>query len=146
MILHIARREHARHARRGGIAFEPGLDRDVAAAHGELAFGTVDSWLLWKLTGGQVHATDVSNASRTMLFDIRRNAWDPALLALLHVPDSVLPKVHPSSHRFGEADPALLGAAIPIAAYGGAQARIPSESVISVMISCSAALRPARSA
>lgn len=65
----------------------------VAAAHGDLAFGTVDSWLLWQLTGGAVHATDVSNASRTMLFDIRHNVWDRELLKALHVPDSVLPRV-----------------------------------------------------
>jgi len=93
----------------------------IAAAQGELAFGTIDSWLLWNLTGGHVHATDVSNASRTMLFDIRHNAWDPQLLKALHVPDSVLPKVHPSSHHFGDADAALFGAAIPIAGIAGDQ-------------------------
>ena len=93
----------------------------IAAAQGELAFGTVDSWLMWKLTGGRVHATDVSNAARTMLFDIRHNAWDPELLKLLHVPDSVLPQVFPSSHVFGESDAALLGAAIPIAGVAGDQ-------------------------
>ena len=93
----------------------------VAAAQGELAFGTVDSWLLWKLTGGHVHATDVSNASRTMLFDIRHNAWDPELLAALHVPGSLLPQVFPSSHVFGETDPALFGAPIPIAGIAGDQ-------------------------
>ena len=93
----------------------------IAAAHGELAFGTVDSWLLWKLTGGRVHATDVTNASRTMLFDVRHHVWDHDLLATLKVPDSVLPKVHPSSHVYGETDPALLGAAIPIAGVAGDQ-------------------------
>ena len=93
----------------------------IAAAQGELAFGTVDSWLLWKLTGGRVHATDVSNASRTMLFDIRHNVWDHELLKLLHVPDSLLPQVHPSSHVFGETDAALLGAAIPVAGMAGDQ-------------------------
>ncbi|MDP2006765.1 MAG: glycerol kinase GlpK [Rubrivivax sp.] len=93
----------------------------IAAAQGELAFGTVDSWLIWKLTGGRVHATDVSNASRTMLFDIRHNAWDPALLALLHVPDSVLPQVLPSSHVYGECDAEWLGGAIPIAGVAGDQ-------------------------
>ena len=93
----------------------------IAAAQGELAFGTVDSWLLWKLTGGQVHATDVSNASRTMLFDIRHNVWDHELLKALHVPDSVLPQVFPSSHVFGETDPALFGAPIPIAGIAGDQ-------------------------
>jgi len=93
----------------------------IAAAHGDLAFGTIDSWLLYKLTGGHVHATDVSNASRTMLFDIRHNVWDHELLKLLHVPDSLLPAVHPSSHVFGESDPALLGATIPIAGMAGDQ-------------------------
>jgi len=93
----------------------------IAAAHGDLAFGTVDAWLLWKLTGGRVHATDVSNASRTMLFDIRHNVWDHELLKLLHVPDSLLPAVHPSSHVYGETDAALLGAAIPVAGMAGDQ-------------------------
>jgi glycerol kinase len=91
----------------------------IAAAQGELAFGTVDSWLLWKLTGGRVHATDVSNASRTMLFDIRHNRWDHGLLKALHVPDSVLPQVYPSSHVYGETT--LLGAPIPIAGVAGDQ-------------------------
>jgi glycerol kinase len=93
----------------------------IAAAQGELAFGTVDSWLLWKLTGGRVHATDVSNASRTMLFDIRHNVWDHELLKALHIPDSVLPQVHPSTHVYGETDAALFGAPIPIAGIAGDQ-------------------------
>jgi glycerol kinase len=93
----------------------------IAAAQGDLAFGTVDSWLLWKLTGGRVHATDVSNASRTMLFDVRHNRWDPGLLAALHVPGSLLPQVHPSSHVFGESEPDLLGASLPIAGIAGDQ-------------------------
>jgi glycerol kinase len=93
----------------------------LAAAQGELAFGTIDSWLLWKLTGGRVHATDVSNASRTMLFDVRHNVWDHELLKALHVPDSVLPQVFPSSHVFGETDPSIFGAAIPIAGIAGDQ-------------------------
>ncbi len=93
----------------------------IAVAKGELAFGTVDSWLLWKLSGGRVHATDVTNASRTMLFDIRHNAWDPELLKALHVPGSLLPQVHPSSHVFGECDAALFGAPIPIAGIAGDQ-------------------------
>ena len=91
----------------------------IAAAQGELAFGTVDSWLLWQLTQGRVHATDVSNASRTMLFDIRHNAWDPELLKALHVPDSVLPQVHPSCHVYGETT--LFGAPIPITGIAGDQ-------------------------
>ncbi len=93
----------------------------IAAAKGELAFGTVDTWLLWKLTGGHVHATDVSNASRSMLFDIHHNVWDHELLKLLHVPDSLLPSVHPSSHVYGETDAALLGASIPVAGIAGDQ-------------------------
>jgi glycerol kinase len=93
----------------------------VLAAQGELAFGTIDTWLMWKLTGGRVHATDVSNASRTMLFDIRHNTWDHELLKALHIPDSVLPQVHPSSHVFGETDAALFGAPIRIAGVAGDQ-------------------------
>jgi glycerol kinase len=93
----------------------------VLAAQGELAFGTIDTWLMWKLTGGRVHATDVSNASRTMLFDIRHNTWDHELLKALHIPDSVLPQVHPSSFVFGETDAALFGAPIAIAGVAGDQ-------------------------
>jgi glycerol kinase len=93
----------------------------LLAAHGELAFGTIDTWLMWKLTGGRVHATDVSNASRTMLFDIRHNTWDHELLKALHIPDSVLPQVHPSSFVFGETDAALFGAPIKIAGVAGDQ-------------------------
>jgi len=91
------------------------------AARGELAFGTVDSWLVWHLTGGRVHATDVSNASRTMLFDVQRNAWDDELLQMLDVPAALLPEVHPSAHLYGETDAALLGAALPIAGVAGDQ-------------------------
>jgi glycerol kinase len=74
----------------------------AAAERGELAFGTVDSWLLWHLTEGRVHASDVSNASRTMLFDIKRQCWDHELLAALNIPPSLLPSVYPSAHAFGE--------------------------------------------
>jgi glycerol kinase len=91
------------------------------AARGSLAFGTVDSWLIWKLTGGRVHATDVSNASRTLLFNIKRGEWDDELLAALDVPRSVLPHVAPSSALVGETDPALFGRAIPIAGNAGDQ-------------------------
>lgn len=87
-----------------------------AAQKGELAFGTVDSWLLWNLTGGRVHATDVSNASRTMLFNIHTNDWDDELLALMGIPREVLPEVHPSSHLFGDAAASVWGpdeAALP---------------------------------
>ena len=93
----------------------------IAAAQGDLAFGTVDSWLMHKLTGGHVHATDVSNAARTMLFDIRHNRWDPELLKLLHVPDSLLPQVHASSHIYGHTDPAHFGAPVAIAGVAGDQ-------------------------
>ena len=80
----------------------------AAAEKGELAFGTVDCWLLWNLTGGRVHATDVSNASRTMLFNIHTNDWDDDLLALMNTPRSVLPQVCPSSHVYGEVDARIL--------------------------------------
>ena len=93
----------------------------AAADRGELAFGTVDSWLMHRLTGGRVHATDVSNASRSMLFDIRCNAWDAELLRLLDIPASVLPQVHPSSHVFGHSDAQWLGASLPIAGVAGDQ-------------------------
>lgn len=88
---------------------------------GELAFGTVDSFLLWRLTGGAVHATDVSNASRTLLFDIHRLAWDPDLLALVGVPAAVLPDVRSSSELYGETVHSLFGAPIPIAGIAGDQ-------------------------
>jgi len=93
----------------------------AAAARGELAFGTVDSWLMWKLTNGELHATDVSNASRTMLLNVHGNAWDDELLKLLDVPREVLPSVHPSSHVFGEARAEWLGAPIPIGGVAGDQ-------------------------
>jgi glycerol kinase len=88
------------------------------AERGELAFGTVDSWLLWKLTG--VHATDVSNASRTMLYNIRQRKWDPELLELFNVPASLLPEIRPSSGVFGETD-LLAGGRIKVAGIAGDQ-------------------------
>jgi glycerol kinase len=91
------------------------------AGRGELAFGTIDTWLLWQLTGGAVHATDVSNASRTLLFDIHRQTWDEALLAALDIPPAVLPRVLPSCAPYGEAVGALLGAPIPIGGVAGDQ-------------------------
>lgn len=94
--------------------------RDMAE-RGELAFGTVDSWLMWNLTGGQVHATDVSNAARTMLFNIHTNQWDEALLQLLDIPASVLPQVHPSASAFGQTQAQWLGAALPIGGVAGDQ-------------------------
>ncbi len=84
------------------------------AAAGELAAGTIDSWLVWKLTGGAHHLTDVTNASRTLLMDIRRGCWDDDLLALFDIPRAVLPRIVPSSGDFGTADPALFGAPVPI--------------------------------
>lgn len=91
------------------------------AERGELAFGTVDSWLIWNLTGGRMHATDVSNASRTMLLGIERCEWDDELLALLGVPRAMLPEVRASSGVIAAADPEVLGAAIPIAGVAGDQ-------------------------
>jgi glycerol kinase len=93
----------------------------VRAERGELAFGTVDTFLLWRLTGGAVHATDVSNASRTLLFDIHRLAWDEELAALAGVPMAVLPQVRPTSGIFGETAPEVFGRPIPIGAMAGDQ-------------------------
>ena len=91
------------------------------AARGQLAFGTVDSYLLWRLTGGRVHATDATNASRTLLYNIHTGGWDDALLAALDIPRSVLPKVFDSSATFGLTEPELFGAAIPICGIAGDQ-------------------------
>jgi glycerol kinase len=91
------------------------------AANGELAFGTVDSWLMWQLTGGAVHATDVSNASRTMLLNVHTNTWDDELLALLNIPANMLPKVLPSSAIYGEVKADLLGHTIAIGGVAGDQ-------------------------
>jgi glycerol kinase len=91
------------------------------AERGELAFGTIDSWLMWQLTDGRVHATDVSNASRTMLFNVHENRWDEELLGLLGIPAALCPKVLPSSAHFGEVAPHLLGHAIPIGGVAGDQ-------------------------
>ena len=91
------------------------------AGRGELAFGTIDSFLLWRLTGGRQHATDATNASRTMLFDIRRQDWDDALLALFDIPREVLPEVRDSSAEFGSTEAGLFGAPIPITGMAGDQ-------------------------
>ena len=91
------------------------------AERGELAFGTVDSFLAWRLTGGRCHVTDVSNASRTLLFDIHRLAWDEELLDLVGVPASMLPEIVPTSGVIGETDPSVFGAPIPIGALAGDQ-------------------------
>ncbi len=91
------------------------------AKRGELAAGTIDAWLIFNLTGGRTHVTDVSNASRTMLMDLRTLAWDPSLLALFDIPIELLPTIVPSSGVCGVCDPALFGHAIPIAGVAGDQ-------------------------
>ncbi len=92
-----------------------------AAQRGELAFGTIDAWLMWKLTGGAVHVTDASNASRTMLYNIRTHQWDDGLLKLLGVPREVLPNVRPSSQVYAQTSKELFGAPIEIAGIAGDQ-------------------------
>ncbi|MDT5158206.1 MAG: glycerol kinase [Acidobacteriota bacterium] len=93
-----------------------------SAARGQIAFGTIDSWLIWKLTGGRVHSTDPSNASRTLLFDIKRLEWDDELLALFDVPREMLPSVKPSSGIFGLTEPSVFfGASVPVAGVAGDQ-------------------------
>ncbi len=91
------------------------------AERGELAFGTIDSFLLWRLTGGRVHATDATNAARTALFNIHDGGWDDALLRLFGVPAALLPEVRDNAADFGTTEPAILGQAIPIAAMAGDQ-------------------------
>ncbi|MCB1499095.1 MAG: glycerol kinase GlpK [Bauldia sp.] len=91
------------------------------AERGELAFGTIDAWLIWRLTGGRVHATDATNASRTLLFNIHDGAWDPELLRLFRVPAAVLPEVRDCAADYGTTEPAILGAAVPILGVAGDQ-------------------------
>ncbi len=93
----------------------------AAAERGDLAFGTVDSFLLWRLTGGRVHATDATNAARTMLFDIRAGDWDDDLLRLFRIPRAVLPEVRDCAAEFGTTAPGLLDAAVPIRGMAGDQ-------------------------
>ncbi len=95
------------------------LDARKRAENGDLCFGTIDTWLIWNLTGGKVHATDPSNASRTLLFNIHTNGWDDELLTLLNIPRAVLPEVRPSSGAFGET--IIDGIAVPIAGDAGDQ-------------------------
>lgn len=97
----------------------PGARRRAEA--GELAFGTIDSFLLWRLTGGAVHATDATNAARTMLFDIGRGTWDPELLALFDIPAEILPEVRDCAAHFGDTVPELFGASIPVRGIAGDQ-------------------------
>lgn len=91
------------------------------ADRGELLFGTVDSWLIWNLTKGEVHVTDYTNASRTMIYDIHRLCWDEEILSLLHIPASMLPDVKPSSCIYGYTENTILGGKIPIAGIAGDQ-------------------------
>ncbi|MFN0262374.1 glycerol kinase GlpK [Tepidamorphus sp. 3E244] len=91
------------------------------AENGELAFGTVDTWLMWNLTGGKVHATDATNASRTMLMNIHTGEWDEQLLKLLRVPRAVLPEICDSAHDFGTCETSIFGAATPICGIAGDQ-------------------------
>ena len=91
------------------------------AERGELAFGTVDSWLVWKLTGGQLHLTDASNASRTLLFNIHSGDWDEELLGLLSIPESMLPQVKPSSERYGYTSSDIFSIPVPISRIAGDQ-------------------------
>ena len=91
------------------------------AERGELCFGTIDTWLIWNLTGGKVHATDYSNASRTMLFNINTLEWDKELLDIFNIPASLLPEAKPSSYIFGHTDAKILGAEIPIGGVAGDQ-------------------------
>ncbi|MCP5409369.1 MAG: glycerol kinase GlpK [Chromatiaceae bacterium] len=91
------------------------------ADQGRLAFGTTDCFLIWRLTGGKIHATDATNASRTLLFDIHRQCWDPQLLALFQVPESLLPEVKDSAADYGITDAGITGLAIPIAGVAGDQ-------------------------
>ena len=91
------------------------------AEEGRLLFGTVETWLIWKLTGGKVHKTDYSNASRTMLFNIQTLSWDQEILSLLDIPASMLPEAVPSSGHFGDTEPSLFGGSIPICGAAGDQ-------------------------
>jgi glycerol kinase len=91
------------------------------AARGELCFGTIDSWLVWRLTGGAVHITDPTNASRTLLYDIHAHRWDPELCRLFEIPEALLPEVRPSSGVFGETTAEVLGGAVPVAGIAGDQ-------------------------
>ena len=91
------------------------------AEAGELAFGTIDTWLIYKLTGGRVHATDATNASRTMLFNLREGRWDDEMLRTFDIPPSMLPDVVDSSGALGECEPSFFGAAVPIAGVAGDQ-------------------------
>ena len=91
------------------------------AESGRLMFGTVDTWLMYKLSGGRIHATDYSNASRTMLYDIQERRWDEHLLSIFDIPSSIMPDVKPSCGIFGYTDESIIGAQIPISGVAGDQ-------------------------
>src|SRR5207245_10355732 len=91
------------------------------AERGELAFGTIDTWLAWRLSGGELHVTDPSNASRTMLYDIHRGEWDDELLRIFRVPRSLLPEVLPSSQVYGTTAKTMLGQHVQISGIAGAK-------------------------
>ena len=93
----------------------------ACAQKGELAFGTIDSWLIYRLTGGRAHVTDATNASRTLLYDIAKGRWDGEILELLNVPDSILPEVCDSAAKFGDTDAEVLGASVPVTGVAGDQ-------------------------
>lgn len=93
----------------------------VRAQQGKLLFGTIDTWLIWNLTGGRVHVTDNTNASRTMIYNIHELKWDKELMDILDIPESLLPEVQPSSHVYGMTDPSLYGGEIPISGAAGDQ-------------------------
>ncbi len=100
------------------------------ANSGKLAFGTVDSWLVWNLTGGRLHITDVSNASRTLLFNIHTLSWDEELLEILGVPKATLPKVKQSSEVYGKTDKDLLGAEIPVSELPATSRQLCSDKCV----------------
>ncbi len=103
----------------------------LRAEMGSVRFGTVDSWLLWNLSGGQAHATDVTNAARTLLFNLHTMAWDPILLGMFRVPPEVLPAVQDTAADFGQTEPGLLGAAVPIRALiGNQQAALAGQGCV----------------
>ena len=97
---------------------EGAYDRAVS---GEILFGTIETWLIWNLTGGKIHVTDYSNAARIMMFDINKLQWDDDILEMLDIPKSVLPEVKPSSCIYGKTDPSIFGGSIPIAGAAGDQ-------------------------
>ena len=115
-----ARRLFFRHKNQLDSGPHPG-QRGNRPSWGALLFGTVDTWLIWNLTGGRCHVTDYTNAARTMLFNIHTLQWDPALLDMLEIPASMLPEVRPSSCIYGHALPGVIGGGIPIAGAAGDQ-------------------------